>query len=487
VKEELTLAEISFVEAHRGDGAFPEVELIHEQRRLYPREGVAAHIVGYTREVSEDELNTKEFARYESGDVVGKAGIERYYNDILMGVDGQRRVVVDHVGRVRQVIDNKEAVAGRNLQLTIDLDLQTVAELAMENRRGAVVALDPRSGEVLALVSRPAYDPNRFAGRVRSRDWAEIVNDPAKPLLNRAIQAQLALGSTFKPFVAMAALGEGVIDANTRFHCAGGGSFYGRYFKCHKAGGHGLLDVVHGLEQSCDVFFYNVGSLLGIDRIAEFAEAAGFGRRTGVDLPGEAEGLVPSSQWKIRNYRERWYPGETISVAIGQGALTSTPLQLAYAMGGLVSGGVWRQPHLVKEAEVEEPRRLDLDPEHSARVREGLYLVVNGAGTGGRSRLPGIEFSGKTGTAQLVSNDFVRSRGAQSVPPELLKDNAWFVGFAPRENPELVVAVLFENGEHGPAAGLIARDVVKAHFDKKTRLSGSPRPAELAWRGGAEN
>jgi penicillin-binding protein 2 len=475
IKEELTPGELAFVESHRGQDTFPEMELIHEQRRLYARNGFAAHVIGYTGEVSDDELNTAEFARYKQGDVIGKAGIERYYNDTLMGVDGQRRVVVDNLGKIRRVIDNKEEIPGKSLTLTIDLDLQAVAELSMENRRGAVVALDPRNGEILAMVSRPAYDPSSFAGRIRSREWNELVSNPEKPLLNRAIQAQLAPGSTFKPFVAMAALQDASTDEHTTAICRGSAVFYGRPFKCHLARGHGSVDVRRAMAQSCDVFFYNAGNRAGIDKMAAFAELAGFGRRTGVDLPGEAEGIVPSTRWKIRNFRQRWYAGETISVAIGQGALTITPIQLAHAVGGLAMGGVWHQPHLVKDRrEAVEPRQEELDPDHLRIVLDGMCAVVNGGGTAARSVLAGIEFCGKTGTSQLVSNDFLKARhkGAM-IPPELLKDNAWFVGFAPRETPEIVVATLFENGEHGPAAALIVRDVVKAYFDKKGRSTGN--------------
>ncbi len=471
IKEELTPGELAFVEAHRGQDTFPEMELIHAQRRLYPRNGFASHVIGYTGEVSDPELNTTEFARFRQGDVIGKAGIERQYNDILMGVDGQRRVIVDNRGRVHKVIDKKEASSGTNLKLTIDLDLQAVAELAMENRRGAVIALDPRSGEILAMVSRPSFDPNKFAGRIRSKDWNEIRDNPDNPLLNRAIQAQLAPGSTFKPFIAMAALDSGAIDESFTAHCSGGASYYGRYFKCHAAKGHGSVDLHRGIVQSCDVFFYNLGNRLSIDKIAEWAETAGFGQRTGIDLPGELEGVVPSTRWKIRNYRQKWYAGETISVAIGQGALTVTPMQLVHAIGGLAMGGVWYKPHLVHDPSHQAPpRRVEINLDHAARVIDGLYGVVNEGGTGARSRLPGIEFCGKTGSAQRVSNEFLKAHRLKSPASEDdFKDNAWFVGFAPRQDPEIAVVALFEGGEHGPEAAPIVRDVIKSYFDKKSR------------------
>jgi len=478
IKQELTPAEISFVESHRDADTYPEMELVTNQRRLYPRNGFAAHAVGYVGEVSEQELDTPEFAKYSQGEVVGKAGLERQYNDMLMGVDGQRRVVVDSSGREREVLESTEATPGRSLQLTLDLDLQSVAELGLEGQRGAVVALDPRSGEVLAMVSRPAYDPNAFAAHITNEYWKQLTSGNENPMLNRAIQAQFAPGSTFKPIMALAGLESGEITDHDTFHCPGGATFFGRFFKCWQKRGHGTVNVHLGIVQSCDVFFYNLGNKLGIDQIAQYAEMAGIGKKTGIDLPGEAEGLMPSSKWKLRTQRQKWYAGETISVAIGQGAITVTPLQLAAAIGGIASGGNWFKPHMVKEAAAREPRHVDLRAESVASVVSGMYGVVNEGGTGAASRIEGVEFSGKTGSAQRISND-LRNSGVLDADEQ--KDNGWFVGFAPRENPEIVVAVLLEGGVHGALAGPIARDVVKSYFDKKVRISQtSPLARPLA-------
>ena len=470
IKEELTPGELAFVDSHKDANTFPELEVVHVQHRLYPRDGLAAHVIGYVGEVSEAELNTPELARFHQGDVIGKDGIERQYNDLLMGVDGQRRVEVDSSGNERHVLDDKEATPGRDLQLTLDLDLQAVAELTLENRKGAVVALDPRTGEVLAMVSRPAFDPNLFAGRIRSRDWKTLLDNPDHPLLNRAIQAQQAPGSTFKPIMALAGLETGAIDDNFHISCPGGATFYGRFFKCW--GKHGTVGVHEGLVHSCDTFFYNVGNRLGIDNIAHYAEMVGYGHKTGIDLPHEAEGVVPSTKWKIRNFREKWFAGETISVSIGQGATTVTPLQMAAAIGGIAVGGMWFPPHLIAEgAKLMPARRAEVNLENIQKVISGMSGVVNEAGgTGGRARLPGIEVCGKTGTAQLASNDLLKGTSYGLTH----KDNAWFVGFAPRENPEIVVAALFENGEHGQLAAPIVRDVLKAYFDKKARLAQPP-------------
>ncbi len=478
LKENLTAPEVAFVDAHRVE--FPELELVRFQRRLYPKEGLASHVVGYVGEISDAELERIEFIRYEPGAEVGKAGIERQYNDVLSGADGRRVVVVDSLGRERRVFGNVEAVPGRNVRLTLDLDLQVVAELAMENRTGAVVALDPRNGEVLALVSTPNYFPNRFVGGIRMEDWRALTEHPDKPLLNRAIQAQLAPGSIFKPVVALAARREGVADSEFSVVCQGGAVFYGRYSRCHRTGGHGKVTLYEALAQSCDVFFYTIGDRLGIDPIADYSHLVGLGAPTGIDLPNEEQGIVPSTSWKLRFLREKWYAGETISVAIGQGALTVTPLQIAHAIGGLVMGGEWHRPHLLSWAAMKDlrddfeppsPQRMELDPAIVRQIVRGLWGVVNGGGTGVRAHVPGYEICGKTGTAQVVS-----LRRRMESDNEAYKDNAWFVGFAPCRAPEIVVTALIQRGEHGHLAAPIVRDVIKAYFDKQKRGRGRGEP-----------
>jgi penicillin-binding protein 2 len=442
---------------------------------LYPRDGLAAHILGYVSQVSETELNTAEFAKYSQGDTVGKFGLERQYNDVLTGVDGQRRVVVDVVGREREVLESKEAIPGQNLQLTIDLDLQAAAEIALDGRRGAAVALDPRTGEVLAMVSRPAFDPNVF-GRLRKADWDAVLNNPYNPMLNRAIQGRYAPGSTFKPIVAIAGLETGTITESDTVNCGKVVNWYGRPFHCHST--HGTVGLHTSLVQSCDIYYYSLGNKLGIDTIAQYAQLSGLGEKTGIDLPGESEGLMPNSKWKLRTQRERWYPGETISVAIGQGAVEVTPLQLAASIGGLSVGGKWFQPHLVKLAAAPEPQRVGKwDPLNVAKVVSGMYGVVNEGGTGTAAAIPGVTVSGKTGSAQRISNELVKKNAALA---KEMQDNGWFVGFAPRDNPEIVVAVLVEAGLHGGLASApISRDIMKAYFDKKLH-SANPKPQDLA-------
>jgi len=472
IKEELTPADLAFVDSHHD--FFPEMVLIQAQPRLYPQNGMMAHVIGYTGEVSEEELDSPEFAKYKPGDVIGKFGIERQYNDVLMGVDGQRQVLVDNRGQVRQVLQSKPAVPGKDLQITIDLDLQAVAELAMDGRNGAVVALDPRTGEVLAMVSRPTFDPNKFAVRIKSKDWKEITDNPDHPLMNKAIQAQQAPGSTFKPITALAALESGTIDDKFSVHCSGGVALYGKYQRCWEKNGHGTVALHSGIVHSCDVYFYTIGAKAGIDNLSFYADVVGYGNLTGIDLPHEEKGVVPSAKWKLRNFRTKWYAGETPSVAIGQGALTVTPLQMARAIGGLSIGGVWHHPHLVKSlSKTEQPSVWSLNRENVKDVIDGMFGVVNEGGTGVRARIPGIEVCGKTGTAQLASYDYMKASGRKD-----LKENAWFVGFAPRLAPEVVVAALFEHGEHGQFAAPIVRDVIKAYFDKKTRLSALQREKE---------
>ncbi len=466
IKDQLTRDEIAWIEAHQDDSAYPEMQLIQSWRRQYPQNGFAAHVTGYVGEISENDLNLPQFSEYHQGDIVGKDGLEKEYDKTLRGVDGQQRVQVDNFGHERQMETTQPAQPGQDLRTTLDLDLQSVAELAMQGKHGAVVALDPRSGEVLAMMSAPTFDPNKFTGRISRKDWNDIMNDPFKPLLNRATQAEFAPGSTFKPFTALAGLETGTINDETEFHCSGGASFYGNYYGCWKHTGHGNISLHRALRESCDVFFYNVANKLGIDRLAEYAEMAGFGSKTGIDLPNERESTMPSTKWKLRLSRQKWYAGETISVGIGQGAITVSPLELAVAEGGLGNRGKWMQPHLTLGTAPKVLRTGHFNPENVEKVIDGMYAVVNEpGGTGHNAALPGIKVCGKTGTAQLASNKFLKGTAAGRA----MKDNAWFIAYAPEEAPEIVVVALFENGEHGDRASWIVRDVMKAYFDKKER------------------
>jgi penicillin-binding protein 2 len=468
LKEELSPADLAFVASHRD--FFPELDLIEAQRRLYPQDGMMAHVIGYTAQITDAQLDMPEFAKCLASDMVGQTGIEREYNDTLMGVNGQRQVVVNNRGIVQgSPLANKDYIAGKDLQLTIDLDLQAVAELSLEDKIGAVVALDPRSGEVLAMASRPTFDSNKFAAGIKSRDWKAIQDNPDHPLLNRAIQAQFAPGSTFKPIVALAALETGTITDQFSVHCAGSVTLYGHVYHCMRHTGHGTLQLHSAIVQSCDSYFYVLGDKLGIDNLSHYADMVGLGKVSGVDLPQEKAGLVPSREWATRFRHEKWYAGETPSVAVGQAALTVTPLQLARAIGGIAVGGIWHHPHLLQSlGQTERPFRADLDPDNLKTVIDGMYGVVNEGGTGGLARLANIEVCGKTGTAQLNSMDYAKAHAGDTSKD--IRDNAWFVGFAPRVDPEIVVVALVEHGVHGANEAPIVRDVIKAYFDKKVRV-----------------
>jgi penicillin-binding protein 2 len=470
IKPEATPADVAFIESHRSD--IPLLEMLMVHRRRYLPNGFMAHTSGYVGEVSEKQIEESN-SKLRPGDFVGKSGLERQYNDMLQGTDGMRRVIVNSVGKEVDRLPTQEAIPGKQIQLTIDYDLQQVAEQSLGPRDGAVVALDPRTGEVLAMVSHPAANPNDFAVRISNKEWKDLNEDPDKPMLNRAIQAQLAPGSVFKIIMATAMLEDKVPPENFTTFCPGYATFYGRQFKCWVYGksSHGTVDLHTAITKSCDIFFYNVGQRLGIDRISYYASHLGLGHRTGIDLPSEELGLVPSEEWAQRVYHRKWYAGETISVAIGQGAVTATPLQLAKVIGGIAMGGIYKQPHLLKDAQNVGEERFPISEPTIEKVTDGMYGVVNEAGgTAGALKLTGIEFSGKSGTAQIINYD-LRTRLGKS---KEFKDNSWFVGYAPRRTPEIVVSVLVQAGGHGSeAAGPVVRDVIKAYYDKKAkRLDG---------------
>jgi len=477
LKEDITPDELAFIEAHRNE--LPELDTIMVHRRLYPRNGFIAHLVGYVGEVTEDMLNQPQFELYSPGDVVGVSGVEKQYNDLLMGKNGSRRSVVNSRGKEVQQLDSTPAIPGKQLKLTVDIDLQIAAEEALADKNGAVVAMDPRTGEILAMVSRPTFDPNNFAVRIKRDDWSKLVNDENHPLMNKAIQAQLAPGSVFKIIMATAGLQEGIAQ-DMKVNCAGGASFYGRYFKCwvlaeHRV--HGAVDISKAIYQSCDVFFYTLAERLGIGRIAKWATAFGLGQRTGIDLPQEMSGVMPSEEWKIRNFKQKWYAGETISVGIGQGAVATTPMQLARAIGSIASGGVLRRPHVAFPEElppnyqpaggVPDEVKIPIDPANWQIITDAMANVVSPIGTANSAHLKDIDFAGKTGSAQTISNT-AKARLANGKAK--FKDNGWFAGVAPRRNPDIVVCALLEEGEHGYLAARVVSHVIKAYVEKQRQI-----------------
>ena len=477
IKPEATQADVAFIESHRAD--IPLLEMLMVHRRRYMPGGFMAHASGYVGEVSEQQIESSN-GKYRPGDFAGKTGLERQYNDLLVGTDGMRRVIVNSVGKEVGRLTQQEAIPGKQIQLTIDYDLQKIAEDALAGKKGAVVAIDPRTGEVLALASQPSPDPNDFAVRVSKEEWQRLNSDDDRPLLNRVTQAQLAPGSVFKIVMATAMLESKVPPESFTAFCPGSANFYGRQFKCwvFGKGGHGTVDVHNAIVHSCDVFFYNIGMRMGIDRISKYAKMFGFGSRTGIDLPSEETGLMPSEEWVERVFHRKWYPGETISVSIGQGAVTATPLQLASMIGGIASGGEFKQPHLLKDIQTVGNRHVEISEDTVEKVTQGMYGVVNeGGGTGYAIKLQGVEFCGKSGTAQVIGGDAKARFGKGE---KKFNNNAWFVGYAPRRNPEIVVSVLVEEGGHGASAsGPIARDIIKAYYDKKEKKGQGQQTAQV--------
>ena len=390
--------------------------------------------------------------------MVGISGVERQYNTLLMGQNGSRQALVDSHGREVGRLGETEAIPGKQLKLTVDIDLQIAAEEALAGKNGAIVAMDPRTGEILAMVSGPTFDPNDFAVHVSRDQWNKLVTDPDKPLLNKAIQAQLAPGSTFKIIMSVAGWQEGIAQT-LHVNCIGSAEFYGRRFGCWQKGGHGEVDLDKAIYQSCDVFFYTLAEKLGIDRIAKYATDLGLGQKTGIDLPNEVSGVMPSEEWKIQNYKQKWFAGETISVGIGQGAIAITPVQLLRAISAISMGGRMVVPHVINPTDVPpayveaqqltEVKNVTIDPNGWNAITDAMGKVLLPGGTAPSAHIPGIDIAGKTGSAQIVS----LATRAKFKNAEDLAQNGWFVGFTPRRNPDIVVCVLFQGGEHGRLGG----------------------------------
>ena len=471
-----TLAQVAAVTARRLDFELPDVIVQEVPTREYPDETMAAHLIGYVGEANEDQMVADGVS---SGSIVGQFGIERVYNKLLMGVDGARRVVVNSVGREIRTLEEIPPVQGRRVQLTLNHAMQKAAEDAFRanHLNGSAVVLEPATGDVLTLTSLPAFDPNDFATGIDRATWASLNTDRLRPLQNRAIQGRYSPGSTFKIVVATAALEEGVITPEHQVFCPGGGTFYGRFFQC--LGKHGYVDLRRAIERSCNTYFYTVGNMVGVDKMYKWSERLGLALKSGIDLPNEQESIVPSTEWKLKRTGERWYPGETISVAIGQGQLSVTPMALAVMMATVANGGTRVVPRIVKalddgegwqpvEHEPSPWQPFRLKPETLSAVRDGLWLVVNGAGTGRRAMIPGRDVAGKTGTAQVISlQGKERARGRTD---QDLRDHGWFVFMAPKDNPEIAGVVFAEHGESSAAAAIVARHIIETYFAQRDGL-----------------
>jgi len=471
LKSGLTLREAALLEGHRLELTGLRVQA--ESQRNYVHGPLGSHLLGYVGEVSPEQQEEPDFAGLVQGSIIGKAGVEKTYDRMLRGKPGEKTIEVDARGNELKTVAVVEQTPGDDLYLSLDLRLQRLAESLLGAESGAIVALDPRNGDVLVMASSPAYDPNVLSRGLTPALWEQIASDTSHPLTNRALQGQYPPGSTFKIMVASAALESDKWSADTKVRCTGAFSSGRHVFKDWKRGGHGVMDLYNALVQSCDVYFYNVGQRLGIDTIAETARLFGLGQPTGIDLPSERVGVVPSIEWKQRVRKEPWYPGETISTAIGQGYITVTPLQMAVAIGAVSNGGTLHRPRLVRAVReratgrVQEYPSVDRGP---VPLQEGTFHLLQDAlrevvlhGTGGRARSQLVSIAGKTGTAQTVGARASQASTNEEAIPKQFRDHAWFVAYAPAEDPKVAVAVLVENTGHG---GTYAAPIAKALIEE---------------------
>ncbi|MBI4469863.1 MAG: penicillin-binding protein 2 [Acidobacteria bacterium] len=470
IEENAKPEDVAWVRAHRWE--FPELDILEQPQRRYPYGSALAHVIGYVGEINRGQLKRPEYAGYRPGDLIGKAGVEAVYDRLIRGQEGWKRVVVDSTGREISELERVDPVPGDDIRLTIDLDLQLVAESELNDRRGAIVALDPRSGEVLVMVSHPSFDPNLFSQRITTpegkSEYRALVTDPERPMYNRVIQGVYPTGSTWKILIAAAGLEEGIITPGHSAILCGGGIKVGRFVRCMK--NHGSPDIHAAIVHSCDGYFYRLGLKLGIDNMNKWVKRMGMGQKTGIDLPGERRGMIPSRELKAKlNPRDpRWKDFDTVLASIGQGSVVVTPIQLARAIAGVGSGGVFHTPHVFLRTERGAGKRVDYGDDKAVKidfhprtletVQRGMWGVVNEGGTGGGARVEGFDVAGKTGTAQVVG--LAKAKGH-------LKDHAWFVSFAPQGSPEIAAAILVENaGFGGTHSAPIARAVYEIYRAK---------------------
>lgn len=489
VKRDLQRNRVAYFAEHRMD--FPGLFLEVEPLRFYPHGTLAAHLLGYLGEISESQLRQTEDGGYHAGDLIGQSGLERTYEAILRGHPGIRQVEVDAFGREMQLIAARPPKAGVNLVLTLELSLQQLAEQLLEPHTGSIIALDPRNGQILALASSPAFNPNSFAARLSEVQWTALTANPKHPLHNRALQGQYPPGSIFKIVTALTALEEGIITPSTTEFCPGYHVYGRRIYRDWKLSGHGSVNLRKALSESCDVYFYRLGQELGIDRIAHYGRAFGLGQPSGFAPTVEKSGLMPSTQWKRQARHQPWYAGETLSVAIGQGYTLLTPLQAVNMFAALANGGILYKPYVVLRHErvdgtilkTHTPvvlRKLQLNPQHMAAVREGLWGAVHDPqGTGKQARHDHIAIAGKTGTAQVIrlsEHNVLRSR--QDELPEYQRDHAWFVAYAPFDAPRIAVVVMIEHaGKGGSKFADYAKTLIQAYLQRYPVATGPTHAA----------
>lgn len=467
LKQGLSFEEIARIEARRSD--FPGLFIETEVGRQYPFGNVGAHIIGYLGKITSQQANNPELKHLPSDAIIGQWGVEALFDAQLRGIPGERVIEVDAVGRELRMIQEKPSVKGEDINLSIDINIQKAVKDAFNVKAGALVAIKPDSGEILALESMPSFDPNIFSIGISTKQWRSLIEDKKKPMLNRAVQSQYPPGSVFKIITAAAALEEGVIDANEKVRCTGGIN-YGKWtFGCWKKGGHGMVDMHKGIVESCDVYFYEVGRRLGIDKIYKYASAFGLGSETGIELipVKEKKGLIPNTEWKKEKKNLPWYLGDTFISSIGQGFVTSTPMQMALMTSTFVNGGNIYKPTLIKTNQTAS-ETVNLKPETVRIIKNALSGVVNeSTGTAQGARSSTVAIGGKTGTAQVVG----KKKGLSG---ERFMDHAWFVAFAPVDNPEIALSVFVEHGGSGGAvAAPIAKKAIEAYFkSQKTEIRG---------------
>ena len=477
LKEDIDWKTLVYIENHHFDLPGVRVEAVPSRDYLYGN--MASHLIGYLGQISKEELENPKNIKYQGGDLIGKMGIEKLFGKELRGEKGYRYLEVDVLGFEQQILQHQDPLPGNDLQLTIDIDLQQTAEKAMEGVGGAVVAMDVNTGKLLALVSAPPLKLEEFVGGISTKEWQEHLNDPLHPLIDKTIQGQYPPGSTYKIITALAGLGEKIITPQTVFYCNGGLNIYNRRYGCWKSAGHGAISIQRALSESCDVYFYQVGQRVGVDRLAAYAESLGLGQKTGIDLENEKPGLTPTSAWKKKKKNEPWQDGETLSVAIGQGFNLATPLQICRMTAALVNGGKLYKPQIIEAIKDPEGATLEkIQPDllgsvyGSAQDRnliiKGLIDAVNTRhGTAGNAKISTITVGGKTGTAQVIRMSKFKSI-PESQLPRKYKDHAWFTCFAPAEKPEIAVTVLVEHSGHGGSvAAPIAKKVLEEYFKVK--------------------
>jgi penicillin-binding protein 2 len=466
LKEDVPFEEVAQVEARKIDFPGLQIKIVGGREYMYGHS--ASHVLGYLGSISIGQMRAPEYREVPRESVIGQFGIEKIYDSALRGIAGKKVIEVDAVGSIVKVVRIQRPIKGKNIKLTIDINLQVEAERSLRGKAGAVVALQPDTGEVLALASSPTFDPNLFVRGINEREWKKLVNDPLKPLLNRAIQSQYPPGSTFKIITSIAALEQRTVSDHTNYYCKGF-IYFGRVFRCWKWAGHGDVRLQKAIVQSCDVYFYEIGQKLDIDTLAQYAFGYGLGRQTGIDLEGEVPGLVPTSGWKFENKKEKWYTGETLNTVIGQGYLSATPIQMARVMATVVNGGKLYEPHLLMEqgSKTRAKGVVKIRQNNIELIKKALLAVVEDKkGTGKLASSEIISIAGKTGTTQVV--------GGVSKNKELedkYRDHAWFVAYAPVDRPQIAVAVFVEHGGHGSTgAAPIAKRIIEAYYNAEERM-----------------